>query len=52
MLEYIENNYDVGFALFLVNLVIWSIIANWLLKKKEEAKSLKSLCDTEIGDEA
>ena len=43
MLEYIENNYDVGFALFLVNLLVWFLFANWLLEKNEEEKRLKSL---------
>ena len=52
MLEYIENNYAVGFALFLVNLLVWSIFAVWLLEKKEEAKRLKSLRDNHGGDKA
>ena len=38
MLEYIENNYAVGFSLFLVNLLVWSIFAVWLLEKKRKQK--------------
>ena len=43
MLEIIENNFTVGFSLFLVNLLVWFLFANWLLEKNEEAKRLKSL---------
>ena len=43
MLEYIENNFAAGFALFLVNLLVWSLFAVWLLEKSEEEKRLKSL---------
>lgn len=43
MLEIIENNFTVGFSLFLVNLLVWFLFANWLLEKNEEAKQLKSL---------
>ena len=52
MLEYIENNFAVGFALFLVNLLVWSIFVVWLLEKNEEAKRLKSLRNNHGGDEA
>ena len=43
MLEIIENNFTVGFSLFLVNLLVWFLFANWLLEKNEEAKRIKSL---------
>ena len=43
MLEIIENNFTVGFSLFLVNLLVWSIFAVWLLEKNEEAKWMRSL---------
>jgi uncharacterized membrane protein len=43
MLEYIENNFAVGFAIFLVNLLVWFLFANWRLERREESKLLNCL---------